>query len=165
MIYDWSRGAVVAEARSWLGTPYGAQKSLKGVRVDCIGLIGGVARELGMPSGLAWAADPDMKGYGATPDPEKLQAAVAKYLLPIPRIAQAGLGDILLMRWEDDPGHFAIITDLSPLTILHAYSAARGRGLTVSGQVAEHNIAGFFRQGVTWHSRILSAWRYQETSD
>lgn len=160
----WTRTAIVSEAREWLGTPYGHQRSIKGVRADCIGLVGGVPRELRMPSGLAWARDPEMRRYSPTPHRDQLQAGIGKYLVPI-AIEAARPGDIYLMKWKDDPGHFAILTELSPPMIIHAYSAARGRGLTVTGQVAENNIAGFFSQGITWRSRILSAWAYQEATD
>jgi hypothetical protein len=34
-----TREAIVAAARSWLGTPYHHQASLKGVGSDCIGVI------------------------------------------------------------------------------------------------------------------------------
>jgi NlpC/P60 family putative phage cell wall peptidase len=36
--------SVVAEARSWIGTPYQHQASLKGVGCDCLGLVRGVWR-------------------------------------------------------------------------------------------------------------------------
>jgi cell wall-associated NlpC family hydrolase len=36
--------AIVAEARSWIGTPYQHQASLKGVGCDCLGLLRGVWR-------------------------------------------------------------------------------------------------------------------------
>ena len=39
-------GALVAEARSWIGTPYRHQASLKGVGCDCLGLLRGVWRAL-----------------------------------------------------------------------------------------------------------------------
>jgi hypothetical protein len=39
----FSREAVIAEARSWLGTPWHHQASLKGVGRDCIGFVRGVA--------------------------------------------------------------------------------------------------------------------------
>ena len=41
-----ARGAVVAEARAWMGTPYRHQASLKGVGCDCLGLVRGVWRAL-----------------------------------------------------------------------------------------------------------------------
>ncbi|HXO72313.1 MAG TPA: peptidase P60, partial [Bradyrhizobium sp.] len=36
--------AIVAEARSWIGTRYCHQASLKGVGCDCLGLVRGVWR-------------------------------------------------------------------------------------------------------------------------
>ena len=39
---------VVAEVRSWIGTPYVPQASLKGVGSDCVGLAIGVGKELGL---------------------------------------------------------------------------------------------------------------------
>ncbi len=41
-----TRAAIVAEAWSWIGTPYRHQASLKGVGCDCLGLIRGVWRAL-----------------------------------------------------------------------------------------------------------------------
>ena len=38
--------AVIAAARSWLGTPYHDQASLRGVGCDCLGLARGVWRDL-----------------------------------------------------------------------------------------------------------------------
>ena len=37
---------IIAEARSWIGTPYRHQASLKGVGCDCLGLVRGVWRTL-----------------------------------------------------------------------------------------------------------------------
>lgn len=38
------RDALVAEARSWIGTSYRHQASVKGVGCDCLGLVRGVWR-------------------------------------------------------------------------------------------------------------------------
>ena len=52
--------AIIAEARSWLGTPWHHQASLKGVGCDCIGFVRGVAKpfvgEVVIP--LDYADDP-----------------------------------------------------------------------------------------------------------
>ncbi len=37
-----TRDDIIAEARSWIGTPYRHQASLKGVGCDCLGLVRGV---------------------------------------------------------------------------------------------------------------------------
>lgn len=41
-----TRAEVVRIARSWLGTPYRHQHSLKGTGADCLGLLRGVFKEL-----------------------------------------------------------------------------------------------------------------------
>lgn len=41
-----TRKAIIAEARSWIGTPYHHQASLKDVGCDCLGLIRGVWRAI-----------------------------------------------------------------------------------------------------------------------
>jgi NlpC/P60 family putative phage cell wall peptidase len=140
---------VVAEARLWLGTPYRHQAHVRGIGSDCIGLIGGVALELGLPSGRAWANDPEVKGYGKTPDPDMLLSACERHLVPID---DAALGDIYLMAWEDRPRHFAILSQ--PGYVIHAYALLR--------RVVETPITGEWREGVTWQSLIVSAWRYRE---
>lgn len=38
----YTRDDIAAEVRSWIGTPYHYQAAIKGVGVDCIGLISGV---------------------------------------------------------------------------------------------------------------------------
>ena len=40
------REQALAEARTWLGTPYQHQASLKGAGCDCLGLVRGVWRTL-----------------------------------------------------------------------------------------------------------------------
>jgi len=39
-------GGIVIVARSWLGTPYRHQASVKGVGADCLGLVRGVWRDV-----------------------------------------------------------------------------------------------------------------------
>jgi len=44
---DVTRAAVVAEARTWVGTPFQHNQSCKGHGCDCIGLVIGIYRALG----------------------------------------------------------------------------------------------------------------------
>lgn len=143
---------VVAAARTWAGTPYRHQASIKGVGADCIGFCGGVAVELGIPGARDWASDPDAKGYGRQPQAAALIDGCRRYLDPI-QIAQAALGDVLVLRFEREPQHFAIISQLSPMMVIHAYAAAR--------KVTEMGIDGDWRQGISWRSLIVSAWRFR----
>ena len=111
------------------------QACLKGVAADCLGLIGGVAIELGIYGGREWASDPDLHNYGRQPDPKVLIAACDRYLDRI-AIATATLADILVMRFKVDPQHFALISQVNPMYLIHAYAQVRRvveNGVKVSG--------------------------------
>lgn len=139
------RELIVNEARDWLETRWQHQASLKGVACDCIGLITGVARELGIKEAAQWDGDP-RHGYGRQPEPGTLLAACADYLQPI-QMNKVGLGDILLMRFRQDPQHFAIVSALGPMYIIHAYAQAR--------RVVENRVDAL------WQSRIVRAYRFR----
>ena len=85
-----SRDAIVAEATSWLGTPYRHQAWLKGVGCDCLGLLRGVWR--------AFHGDEPEAMPAYTPDwaeargAETLAAAAGRHLVAI-SIDKAGAGD------------------------------------------------------------------------
>ena len=94
--------AIVAEARSWIGTRYRHQASVKGVGCDCLGLVRGVWRtcigeepEQPSPYTPDWAE--------ATGD-EALADAAFRHLVPIACDAFRA-GDVLLFRWR--AGHVA----------------------------------------------------------
>jgi NlpC/P60 family putative phage cell wall peptidase len=88
---------VVAEALTWLGTPYRHQASLKGVGCDCLGLVRGVWRALygGEPEAMP-AYTPD---WAEARGQETLAAAAARHLAAIP-VEEAAPGDVLLFRWR-----------------------------------------------------------------
>ena len=141
-----TRAEVIADAHTWIGTPFVHQARVRGVGTDCIGLVGCIGRDRGTPDGLAWAADRVAGAYGRIPDPRTLLAGVDRYL---DRIAPAvvTLADIVLMRFRDDPQHFAIVSRLDPDYIIHASSSA--------GEVVEN------RLDAVWRSRIVRAYRYR----
>jgi NlpC/P60 family putative phage cell wall peptidase len=136
------RSDIVAAARLWLGTRFRHQASLRGIGTDCIGLIVGVARELGIPEAAAFDACADISGYGREPDPAMLLRACSTFLAPC---ASAMPGDILLLRFKLDPQHFAIMS--APGYMIHAYAQAR--------RVVENRIDDL------WRSRIVGAYSYR----
>lgn len=103
-----------AEARSWEGTPFHWQASLKGVGCDCRGLIVGAARALGLPEadGL-WAGVAD---YGARVPVAKLKQGLRETLEPFESV----LGAVLLMKVAGVPQHLGIHAGTH---VIHAYSA------------------------------------------
>lgn len=137
-----TRDAIVAEAREWIGTPWHHQAALKGKGCDCIGLIYGVARALGIPEAARFRADPRFRGYGRTPEPSMLRAAIAEYL----NVADVERpGDILLMRFDAEPQHFGFLS--TPDYMIHAYAQAR--------KVVENRIDD------KWRRRIVGAYRFR----
>lgn len=116
-----TRAEVVAEARTYIGTRFRHQGRLKGVGVDCIGLAGGVAVALGLPGSDEWMADRRYHNYGMPPNPALLIDACDRFMDRI-EIEAAGLGDVLVMRFVEDPQHFAIVSRESPTYIIHAYA-------------------------------------------
>lgn len=126
---------VVIEARSWLGTPFRHQGRIKGVGVDCAGLVVGVAQALGIEIS-------DLSGYARTPSADGLRRHVEAQSV---RVAEAQPGDVYLMRFEREPQHLGIASDIG---IIHAFSAP--------GKCVEHGIDAL------WKSRIVGIYRFRE---
>lgn len=139
-----TRADVAVAAQGWVGTPFKHQAALRGVGCDCMGLVYGVAQEKAIPGIDQFLADPSLRVYGRMPDAERLLAGCDRFLDRIP-IHEAGVGDVLLMAFESEPRHFAVVSRTCPLYIVHALAQAR--------RVVEH------RLDELWASRIVRAYR------
>jgi NlpC/P60 family putative phage cell wall peptidase len=116
-----TREAIVAEARSWLGTRYRHQASVKGVGCDCLGLVRGVWRAcVGVEPELPPPYAPDWAEAGGR---DALIEAAARHLVAVPRDAFAA-GDVLLFRYRDGfvAKHAAIASSRD--TMIHAHDGA-----------------------------------------
>jgi cell wall-associated NlpC family hydrolase len=113
---------ITQEARTWINTPFHHQGRLKGVGVDCIGLVIGVARRLGLVPG-----DFDIQAYPRSPDGVSLMRTAHLHMDLIDQAAM-GIGDVVVVRFGKDPQHFGIIGDYrhGGLSIIHA-AGATGR--------------------------------------
>ena len=112
---------IVAEARSWIGTPYRHQASLRGVGCDCLGLLRGVWREvMGAEPELPPPYAPDWAEAAAA---ETLREAARRHLVEIDP-ARFRPGDVLLFRWRAHlpAKHCAIVT--APDAMVHAHDGA-----------------------------------------
>ena len=112
------RAEIVRAARSWIGTPYRHQASLKGVGCDCLGLLRGVWREvMGEEPETPPPYTPDWAEAGS----DALMQAAGRWLVPVHEIEP---GAVLLFRWR--PGlaakHCAIATSAS--SMVHAHDGA-----------------------------------------
>jgi NlpC/P60 family putative phage cell wall peptidase len=109
---------VVAAARSWLGTPYHDQASVRSVGCDCLGLARGVWREVvGSEPG---PIPPYSRDWGEA-GPVEVLAVGARKAMHEMESADAGPGALLLFRMG--PGaiakHVGIMTTES--RFIHAY--------------------------------------------
>lgn len=137
--------AIVARARSWIGTPYEHQASCRGAGTDCLGLLRGLWREIyGAEPETVPAYTPDWSETGGGDD---LLDAAARHLAPI-GMQETAPGDVLVLRMRaggpaKHVGVFARTATGSP-TLVHAYS---GHGVVESPMTPAwtRRIAGAFR--------------------
>ena len=131
------RARIVAEARSWLGTPFRHQGRLKGVGCDCAGLVIGVARALGL-------SDVDVTAYGREPDERRVLRIMAEQLRPK---AMAGMrpGDVLLLAAPRAACHMGIVAErLGHPSLIHAWGPV--------GKVVENHLEQDV-DGASWWQR------------
>lgn len=128
---------IIRAAREQLRTPFCHQGRMPGKALDCAGLFVHVCSALGLPV-------QDVPAYGRTPYNGFLKACIARqpFLMPIP-VAEMEAGDVLLMRFTDEPQHIAIHAGD---TVIHSYEKV--------GRVVEHRFAS------CWKSRVTDAFRF-----
>lgn len=120
MMTSAQRDAVVAEALSWVGTPYHHLAAVKGAGVDCAMLLVAVYQAVGMV-----AANYDPRPYAPQwflhHSRELYREHLASWAEPI---TDPGPGDVAVYRFGRTASHGAIIVDKD--LMVHAYRP-RGR--------------------------------------
>jgi len=115
-----TRKKIIKLARSWIGTPYHHQASVKGVGTDCLGLVRGVYRELyGKEAEVPPHYSPD---WAEATGFESMLKAASRHLDK--QQGQMLPGDVLIFRLR--PGmvakHAAIVS--GPQKMIHAIEGA-----------------------------------------
>lgn len=124
---------IITAASAYLGTRWHHQgRSTAGV--DCLGLIVLTARDCGI-------AVQDRFAYSRQPDGHYLRAELDAQL---EQIAEPQPGAVLMMRFEREPQHVAIMADGGDM--IHAYAMAR--------KVVRHRLDSI------WMSRIVACYRF-----
>lgn len=133
-----TRAQFVTEARTWIGTPYRHLGRSRGVAVDCAGVLIGTARALALSTF-------DTRGYSATPHADTLRRLCDDHMARIP-FGDAQPGDVLLLAWDLEPQHLAIVGDYpgGGRSLIHAWAAM--------GRCAEH------RMDSVWVRRVVQAY-------
>lgn len=139
-----TRDGIVAAARTWIGTPYHHQASLKDVGCDCLGLLRGVWREVmgeepEAPPNYSW-------DWAEATGEETLRDAAARHLEPVELTAWRA-GDVLLFRMSRTAPakHCAIVSEEWLPRMVHAWTGYA---------VAEVDMIAY------WRRRIAYAFRF-----
>lgn len=115
------RLAVIAAARSFVGTRYHQNAKVKGVGVDCATMIAMAFEEAGVRPPIAVGKySSQWHLHSEEPLYEAAISGNGGRLVTDPQI-----GDIALYFQGKQFAHGAIISALSPLTVIHAYAPAR----------------------------------------
>jgi NlpC/P60 family putative phage cell wall peptidase len=141
-----ARAAVVAAARSWIGTPYHHMADVKGAGCDCAMLLVRVYCDLGLIE--AFDPRPYVKDWHLHRSDERylgfLLACAHAVAAPLP-------GDVILFRYGRCYSHGGIVTIACPLTIVHAFAPARivleeeiGRNAEVAERLGEAKFASYW---------------------
>jgi NlpC/P60 family putative phage cell wall peptidase len=136
-----TRARVVAEARTWIGTPYHHQASLRGIGTDCIGLVLAVCRTFDIGhDGVLPAYSRDWAEATGT---ETLLAAAHRHLVSVSPSA-ALPGDVLIFRYRAHAvaKHAGFLATSS--TFIHALENAPVSEVALSGWW-KRRIVGVFR--------------------
>jgi NlpC/P60 family putative phage cell wall peptidase len=131
---------IVTIARSWIGTPYVHQASLKGVGCDCLGLLRGIWRELhGTEPELP---PPYSADWAEASGCETMAEAAARHMRTID-IADFSAGDVILFRWRAGlpAKHCAIAT--SGGTMVHAHDGAAVAEVAIGRWWRRHLVFAF----------------------
>jgi NlpC/P60 family putative phage cell wall peptidase len=133
-----TREEVVAAARSWIGTPFREQQSMRGEGADCVGLGVGVGRDLGH--------EISVEPWKQSPDNRRMERECDSRLRKVP-VAQMQPGDVVLIQTVKEPHHMGILSNYRDgFGIIHALKAR--------GKVVEHRLDS------RWHKSIVAAYRY-----
>lgn len=117
--------AVVAEARSWIGTPFRWQQSAKGQGCDCKGLVAGVAFTLDRPEARSVYALMTAE-YRRRVDPALLTKGLGDLFDPATDMEP---GDVLLMKVAGKAQHLGIYAGDGRM--IHTYAKGPRRVIEV----------------------------------
>lgn len=137
------RRKVIEEARTYIGTPFHHQGRLKKAGVDCVGVLVGVARTLGL-------TDHDVPAYTKYPQGGELMPELEKTLIKI-SLEDLDYGDVMVFwinRFSRVPQHLALRTDIG---MIHTYQSV--------GKVVEHGLTK------KWLRRLCAAFRFPGVGD
>jgi cell wall-associated NlpC family hydrolase len=143
--------AVLETARTYIGTPYHHLGRLKGVGIDCLGLIICVCEELGLPY-------QDKSTYSRYATGLNLFSEFQNQCQP----AERGEGKILIFATRNQPNHCGIeaVMDDQP-SLIHAYGPGgeNKSNRSTPSHVVEHIL------GDWWEKKIVGVFDFPKCTN
>lgn len=136
-----TREDIVDEARSWIGTPWHHQATVKQIGCDCLGLIRGVYINVGLlPPIKEWPSlgiSEKYQVYDRKADNTTMLSAFDQYWIKIAP-SEFIIGDVVIFNVRGRPQHAGIVADYrhGGFSFIHSMNN-RARG---SGFVSEHRL-------------------------
>jgi hypothetical protein len=146
------RRLIEAKAREYVGTPFHQQGRVKGLGMDCAGIVLCVGEDLGLCYRDGRKIHRfDYKDYGMFPVLDAMQTEADKIFVK-KALNEMIPGDILTMRAPFIVHHMAIVSQLKQgLGIIHAYGGV--------GKIVEHLL------DERWAGRIAGVFSYSGVDD
>lgn len=135
------RSDFVSECRSYIDTPFKHQGRIPSVGIDCAGVVICASVKLGQKF-------EDLTNYNMRPTQEDILKKIIDSGFYDVSLEDTIPGDLLLMAYDGNIQHIAIVTENSPnIYILHAVNGKK---------VIEH------RLDTAWKERIRRVFRFNE---
>ena len=153
---------IVKATRSWIGTPYHDQASVRGVGCDCLGLLRGVWRDVVGPEPMP--VPPYSRDWGEAGPVEVLAEAARAAMVELD-IADARTGDIILFRMRADAiaKHCGILSGQGRSGCSHRCGRSHRSGRT-RRFIHAYERTGVIEETLTpaWQRRLAYAFRFPD---
>lgn len=130
----------VNEIRSYIDTPFKHQGRLPGVGIDCAGVVICASKKLGQEF-------EDLTNYKLRPSQDDILKKIIKSGFYDVELENIKIGDLLLMSYENNIQHIAVVSNLNPTYIIHAVT---------NKKVIEHRLTD------GWKDKIRRCFRFEE---
>lgn len=139
-----TREDIQREALTWIDTPFHHQARVKGVGIDCAGVVTMAPRPFGL-------SDFDITDYSRLPQGDSIRRLLDEHMDPL-EIDDARGGDVVLFAFKTRKGEVeqhlgVLVDDAGGMRFVHAWG------------VAEKVVSTAF--DATWRRRCVGAWRYR----
>lgn len=136
------RQKIVEAARTYLGTPFMHQGRMRGVGIDCAGLLTCVSYDVGM-------GDVRITDYTRQPNPARFRDTTREYLEPV-QFTELAPGDVLTFSIAGVEQHYGLLVDVNPKRFVHAYQSV--------GKCVEQELT------LPWLRRLRGCYRFPEAA-